>query len=61
MSEKKIELCLFFLIFFLDNQISKIEGLKNCYRLQHLSLAHNRIRQIEELDGLPLKYLNLVR
>ncbi|CAF4275722.1 unnamed protein product, partial [Rotaria magnacalcarata] len=42
------------------NQISRIEGLKNCYRLQHLSLAHNRISQIEELDGLPLKYLNLV-
>ncbi len=50
----------FFFIDFLDNQISKIEGLKNCYRLQHLSLAHNRISQIEELDGLPLKYLNLV-
>ena len=29
--------------------------------MQHLSLAHNRISQIEELDGLPLKYLNLVR
>ena len=43
-----------------DNQIRKMEGLKNCYRLQHLSLAHNRISQIEELDGLPLKYLNLV-
>ncbi len=49
-----------FLIDFLDNQISKIQGLKNCYRLQHLSLAHNRISQIEELEGLPLKYLNLV-
>ena len=48
------------IINFLDNQISKIEGLKNCYRLQRLSLAHNRISQIEELDGLPLKYLNLV-
>ena len=51
---------LIFSLFFQDNQISKIEGLKNCYRLQHLSLAHNRISQIEELDGLPLKYLNLV-
>jgi Leucine-rich repeat (LRR) protein len=48
------------IICYLDNQISKIEGLKNCYRLQHLSLAHNRINQIEELEGLPLKYLNLV-
>jgi Leucine-rich repeat (LRR) protein len=45
---------------FLDNKISKIEGLKSCYRLQHLSLAHNRINRIEELDGLPLKYLSLV-
>jgi Leucine-rich repeat (LRR) protein len=49
-----------FHFYFPDNQITKIEGLKNCYRLQHLSLAHNRISQIEELDGLPLKYLNLV-
>ncbi|CAF4917139.1 unnamed protein product [Rotaria sp. Silwood1] len=35
-------------------------SLKNCYRLQYLSLAHNRISQLEELDGLPPKYLNLV-
>ncbi|CAF0904939.1 unnamed protein product, partial [Didymodactylos carnosus] len=41
------------------NQISKIDGLKNCYRLQHLSIAHNLITTIEELDNLPLKYLNL--
>jgi Leucine-rich repeat (LRR) protein len=47
-------------IYSLDNQISKIEGLKHCYRLQHLSLAHNRISRIEELEGLPLKYLSLV-
>jgi hypothetical protein len=45
----------------LDNQITTIEGLKNCQRLQHLSLAHNHICHIEQLEGLPLKYLNLVR
>ncbi|XP_033106765.1 leucine-rich repeat and guanylate kinase domain-containing protein-like [Anneissia japonica] len=42
-----------------NNQISKIDGLSKCVRLNHLSLAHNNISELENMQGLPLKYLNL--
>uniref|UniRef100_A0A8C7Z4C7 Leucine-rich repeats and guanylate kinase domain containing n=1 Tax=Oryzias sinensis TaxID=183150 RepID=A0A8C7Z4C7_9TELE len=38
---------------------NEITGLEQCYRLTHLSLAHNKISRISGLDGLPLTYLCL--
>ena len=52
--------CGLFLSLCWDNEIREIKGVENCHRLSHLSLSHNRVHQIEGLDGLPVKYLNLV-
>ena len=44
-----------------DNNIGAITGLQEHKALTHLSLAHNRIEKIENLDSCPLiKTLNLV-
>ena len=43
-----------------DNKIGKLDGLEACKSLSYLSIAHNRIEKIENLQGLPIKYLNLV-
>ena len=42
-----------------DNQISVIEGIGNCHRLQHFSIGHNQIEKISGLRNIPLKALNL--
>ena len=44
----------------LGNQITLIEGLGGLPSLSYLSIADNRLEVIENLDHLPLKYLNLV-
>ncbi|KAI9197180.1 uncharacterized protein BJ171DRAFT_585973 [Polychytrium aggregatum] len=41
------------------NLVENISGLSGCKFLSHLSLAHNRISRIDNLDGLPIVYLNL--
>jgi hypothetical protein len=38
----------------------KIEGLQNCRYLTTLSLKGNGIKQIENLDKVPLRFLDLV-
>ncbi|KAM4569432.1 leucine-rich repeat and guanylate kinase domain-containing protein isoform 2-T3 [Odontesthes bonariensis] len=43
----------------LNLDFSEISGLQQCCRLTHLTLAHNRIRRISSLDGLPLTHLCL--
>jgi len=47
-------------LFSTDNEITEIQGLSNCLRLEYLSLKNNKIDRIQGLDCLPLKYLNLV-
>nr|XP_032828332.1 leucine-rich repeat and guanylate kinase domain-containing protein isoform X2 [Petromyzon marinus] len=42
-----------------DNNISEIIGLEECSSLAYLSLAHNRIRRLDGLGSLPLRYLCL--
>lgn len=42
------------------NLIMKINGLDQCRSLTHLSLRNNGISKIENLEGLPLKVLDLV-
>jgi len=48
------------ILFSTDNEITDIQGLSNCQRLEYLSLRNNKIDHIRGLDCLPLKYLNLV-
>lgn len=44
-----------------ENYLSHISGIESCVALQHLSLAHNNIKKIQNIENLSLKYLNLVR
>ncbi len=37
----------------------QIQGLDGCLRLTHLSLAHNKLTKMENLDNLPLQHLDM--
>ena len=41
------------------NNIEVIEGLNNLVNLKDLSLAHNHIRLLENMEGLPLQVLSI--
>ncbi|KAJ3300868.1 hypothetical protein HDU76_005994 [Blyttiomyces sp. JEL0837] len=41
------------------NLIHEISGLSQCWHLTHLSIAQNGISVIENIDNLPIKYLDL--
>ncbi|KAF3859194.1 hypothetical protein F7725_021593 [Dissostichus mawsoni] len=44
---------------YLDNSLSEITGLEQCFKLTHLSVAHNKISRISGLHSLPLTHLCL--